>query len=74
MFNCVKLLGWVQQARRLTAAFAKKPPAEFPALPEALSLSSQGIIQEGFTSTGLCLQTVLSRPWDPTTTVVQMHI
>lgn len=52
-----------------SAAFAKKPPAEFPALPEAASPSSQGII-----STGLCLQTLFSRPWDPTTTVVQMHI
>lgn len=72
MFNCVKPLGLVQQARIPTAAFTKIPPAEFPALPEAVCPSSQGIIPEGFT--GLCFQRVFSRPWDPTTTTVQMHI
>lgn len=41
MYNCVKPLGWEQQARR-PAAFAKNHPDEFPALPETVSPTSQG--------------------------------
>lgn len=61
MFNCIKPLGLVQQARRPTVAFAKKKTlnAEFPALPEAVCPSSQGIIPEDFISSFHSVQQAL---------------
>lgn len=54
-------------------AFTRKP-AEFLAVSQSVSCSSQGIIPRGFISMGLCFQPVFGRPWGPVNATVQMRI
>lgn len=72
MFNCIKPLGLVQQARRPTAAFAKKKPLLLSSLPSLKQ--SVPLPRALFQRTSFLHFIVFSRPWDPTTTVVQMHL